>query len=247
VLLFAIFPSRIVLADSQGLNYQPVNVSQALSVTAYASAIDVLEKLKKRKDCMDSKTFAHLGKLSDGFQQSFTQFQAEISAYMSTIAKPMQGSGKCDGGFQSVALESSDRSQKSINEESRIALIHTALDLVYYQNYQNVEWNFDGSKDLSCALSVTQLGHKFDGSHAALSASFSQMKASLDGEAKVFLSYKQTNEKLAEDCGGSGGLSLSDRAPSSNGGATLKIGTIQGNSPQGVSSITGNTNDQTLP
>ena len=88
--------------------------------------------------------------------KAMKDIEAEYNDYMAFVIKPMEGNGKCDGGFQGVEIEAHRRHERSMQAAHRVKSIANAYRDATQANLFDpiiIYTNFAGEGCLSSASS----------------------------------------------------------------------------------------------
>jgi hypothetical protein len=199
-------PSR-AQGSQAGDGSEPYSVAEARVTLAYAKLSQIADSLGRLGSCIDKQTKSHISNLQSGIAQSEGAFQSESRAYKLFVSKPMQGDGRCNGGFEAVASESGSRAERARAANAHLGNIQGLFSSLISEEFLRAPWKVDGTKDVKCALEAAKLDTGLDSAQIDLKSSLGKARESLGRDAAHFSAYQMQNNKLAASCGSEGNQS----------------------------------------
>jgi hypothetical protein len=224
-----------------GSNLGVLKASVDLSLVGLTTSLSKFHDLP----CVSKDSADHLQSLNTNAFQVSQTFAANYNNFMGAVTKPMAGSGRCDGGFHSVAVEMENRRMVAVN------FAKSTYNL-QMQNASSVDSEFnlptidipDETLEQDCAHSGDKLYDSVASTSSLANSGFNSFRAGIDVVTAQFKAYAAQNSGLGNDCGSMpgdlGGMFAGPVAPIPT--APLP----HGNSKPDDSTITGRTQDENL-
>jgi hypothetical protein len=89
-------------ANAAGSNLTLLHAGVQLSFKNLSDSLDEFQSLP----CLTPAAAEHLANYQANSATVYQAFEKHYGGYMTSMQKPMQGNGRCEGGFDSVAKES---------------------------------------------------------------------------------------------------------------------------------------------
>ena len=224
-------------------NLDLLHASIAASYVALSAKLAEYQKLP----CLTSDSADHLKKFQQSSLAQQTALTISYQSYKAIVSKPMDGNGRCDGGFDSVVVESEKRRKQTEEFKKAVNKINDGQRQADEKNFGGAEIDMpDDADGFQCSSKGSEIYDAIELSQAAV---FVNMGAFSQGVAAVeenFRSYIATNKALGSSCGAaSSGLSgvFSADIPGVNAGAAPYSGSEQ---PHGNSGISGSIDNANL-
>jgi hypothetical protein len=195
--------------------------------------------------CVTDSGKSFIGGLQAATTKAMKDAEAEYKDYMAFVTKPMEGNGKCDGGFQGVEVEAHRRHERSMQAAHRIQNIANAYQGATQANLFGpviIYTNFAGE---SCLNSASGGYDALETGANNVQAAFDLVRNSMLYEADQFAVYEARNRGLRIRCGEHPDVDLQGPIRSVSGQGTGEHGAVPaGDSHNGSSSITGIEQDE---
>lgn len=207
-------------------NSVPITISKAqfsLTMAAYKGYLAKFSELP----CIGKKSRKKISSLANHANVISHTIEREYKSYMDTVSKPMEGNGKCDEGFGSVAVESSKRASKSRIMKNRISDVQRFGGEVAKNNFFDPKISINLTHGRGCYAKGKELYKKISDTSEVLHVGFDGMKSSFQYEESRFMQFQATNASQGVKCGAADGSLVhpvaAGREPSSGPEMTYKV------------------------
>ncbi len=215
-----------------------LDLSALAATAAIASAEEAVADLQK--SCLDGKTKKRIASLADGLAMNKANLNTRVQRFKTEVAKPIEGNGRCDGGFQSVAQGSFDRVLMTYNtlDQGYTTSLNIArgYGATVFDSPVGFEAKGDGGK---CIMSGME---KLNGVQKAMLPVLPAMEGVIERihvEKDRLTAYHAKNMELAARCGSSVSLTGAAGAKASAAG---QPGFDGRKNPKDESQVTGKLN-----
>ena len=197
--------------------------------------------------CLTKKASEHLAGYQANAGTVFQTFHKHYGTYIVNVTKPMQGDGKCDGGFSSVAKESDVRQKASVDYSTKITAMQAQFNLAMAGDFDDADIDMpDESESGDCEKTGAKMYDIVQLNGALVNTSVTAFRSGVDETARNFQAYTQVNKGLQGNCG-SQMSSLANVATTATGNAAPVAPVPGGKSESTASTITGKIDDPSLP
>ncbi len=170
--------------------------------------------------------------------------QAEYHDYMMFVTKPMEGNGKCDGGFQGVETEAHNRQQRSIEAANRIQRIADDYNAATQANLFGPVIIYSNVAGEGCENSASDGYDALESGAHKMANQFAALRKSMLFEADQFGIYEARNRDLRIRCGEHPDTTEGPIRSAAGIGGVERLPASVGNNQNGASSITGIEQDE---
>lgn len=173
--------------------------------------------------------------------------EAEYKDYMTFVTRPMQGNGKCDGGFQGVETEAGRRHERSMQAAYRIQKIAKAYQAATQAQLFSPVIIYTNVAGEGCLNSASDGYDALETGAKSVQASLEQVRQSMLYEADQFAIFEARNKGLRVRCGEDpegGDQGPIRTAAGQDPGERRPAAAPAGDSRNGASSITGVEQDE---
>jgi hypothetical protein len=221
---------------------KPINLSVASLNLALAGALDVAGRLAG-SGCLDADP--ELQNKVVAYSRAGSTFRSlsslEVASLLAAVQRPMQGNGRCDGGFDSVSTETQTRIERTA--QSLRAVVGQHLDFLRgIQPVIELPAFFSGKS--GCVDRINGFLDKLNDASKAASDAAAALENSINDVKARLVSYKATNANLGASCGRMPSDSDQNLLATLHGGAGNAK--VRGMFQNPSSTITGDTDEKGL-
>lgn len=239
VLLLLAPPPASAKSAPDPLNLAVQHAATLASLAALSASLEEMGAL----GCVLPDAKERLGRLQGTVNKAQAYFGKVYKIYVTGVTKPMQGNGKCDGGFQAVAAESEQRRQMTEEFETVVQDMQRKLARAMNDDLLDVDIDMpDESDSQDCADKGEELHDAARAAGLAANAAITRFRAGTVLTERKFGAYTAKNTGLGDDCGSlTAGMATLVQAA-----AGAPIQPPQGRSVNPGSTITGEIGDEKL-
>jgi hypothetical protein len=224
-------------------NLAVLQLQTGASFLALSSKLDDFQSLQ----CLTPKARQHLGNLQGNTALVQQRLEKQYQDYQAFVTRPMEGNGRCNGGFNSVAVESEKRRVRTAQMATQIHNLRAQLANAVDDDLVGAEIDMNDESDgLKCADQGFELYDEAELSGNSTQLSMLAFQTGVLDVEKRFKAYVAVNSGLKDDCGSlpsdlSKGLFV---GPAGIGGV---VGAVpRGKSKNGASTVTGEIRNDSL-